>query len=155
MLNVIKKTSVLVALLTMLALPFAAPLQVSAIDEEARQEACKGIGTVTPNGNSDGYCEEVTAENSIKGILATVVNILSWIIGVAAVIMILVGGFRYITSGGDSNGVSSAKNTILYAVVGLVVAVFAQALVQFVLREATNTPTATDNSAPIQRDGPR
>jgi hypothetical protein len=51
--------------------------------------------------------------------------------------MILIGGFRYITSGGDSGNVSGAKNTILYAIVGLVIVALAQFIVRFVLSQST------------------
>ena len=57
---------------------------------------------------------------------------------VTAVMMIIVGGFRYITSGGASDSVSSAKNTIIYAIVGLVVVALAQFIVQFVLNRVTS-----------------
>lgn len=63
----------------------------------------------------------------------TIVNTLLFIIGAISVIMIIFGGFKYVTSGGDSNGVTSAKNTILYAVIGLIVAVLAFAIIDFVL----------------------
>jgi hypothetical protein len=49
--------------------------------------------------------------------------------------MIIIGGFRYITAGGDSNNVSAAKNTIIYAIIGLVIVAFAQIIVQFVLNK--------------------
>lgn len=62
-----------------------------------------------------------------------VTNTLLYIIGGVSVIMIVFGGFRYIISNGDSNQVTSAKNTILYAVVGLIVALVAYAIVNFVL----------------------
>jgi len=63
---------------------------------------------------------------------------------VAAVIMIIVGGFRYITSGGDSTRVGGAKNTLIYAIVGLIIVALAQAIVHFVLNNATtaNSPGA-------------
>jgi hypothetical protein len=51
--------------------------------------------------------------------------------------MVIIGGFRYIVSNGDSNGVSGAKNTILYAIVGLVIVLFAQVIVRFVLTRVT------------------
>ena len=51
--------------------------------------------------------------------------------------MIIFGGFRYITSGGNDNNVSSAKNTILYAVIGLVIVALSQFIVRFVLNTAT------------------
>jgi len=58
---------------------------------------------------------------------------------VVAVIMIIIGGFRYITSGGNDTSITSAKNTILYAVIGLVIVALAQVLVHFVLRNITNS----------------
>jgi hypothetical protein len=51
--------------------------------------------------------------------------------------MIIIGGFRYITSGGDSGSVSSAKNTVLYAIVGLIIVALAQVIVRFVLSKST------------------
>ena len=63
------------------------------------------------------------------------------IVGVVAVIMIIIGGLKYITSSGDSNNVSSAKNTILYAIIGLVVVVLAQVIVRFVVTKADTSPT--------------
>jgi predicted cobalt transporter CbtA len=65
--------------------------------------------------------------------VATVINIMSIVIGFAAVIMIMVGGFKYIISSGDSANINSAKNTILYALIGLVVVALAQVIVHFVL----------------------
>lgn len=69
----------------------------------------------------------------IQDIVTTVINIFSVIVGIVAVIMIIWGGFKYITSGGDSGNITSAKNTIIYAIIGLVVVALAQFLVQFVL----------------------
>jgi hypothetical protein len=56
-----------------------------------------------------------------------------FIIGAISVIMLIIGGIRYVVSGGDSSAVTSAKNTILYAIVGIIVALLAYALVNFVL----------------------
>jgi hypothetical protein len=67
------------------------------------------------------------------GIFKTVTNVLLFIIGAVAVIMLIIGGIRYTVSGGDSGAVTSAKNTILYAVVGIIVAILAFAIVNFVL----------------------
>jgi multisubunit Na+/H+ antiporter MnhB subunit len=72
------------------------------------------------------------------GIFTTVVNVLLFIIGALSVIMLIYGGIRYTISGGDSNAVTSAKNTILYAIIGLVVAILAYAIVNFVLGELLN-----------------
>jgi len=57
------------------------------------------------------------------------------VIGFVSIIMIMIGGFRYITSAGDSNSTSAAKNTILYAVIGLVVVAMAQVIARFVINQ--------------------
>lgn len=67
------------------------------------------------------------------GIFTTITNVMLFIIGAVSVIMIIIGGLRYILSGGDSGAVTSAKNTILYAIVGIIVALLAYAIVQFVI----------------------
>lgn len=67
------------------------------------------------------------------GIFQTVTNILLFLVGAISVIMLIIGGIRYVVSGGDQAAVTSAKNTILYAIVGIVVAFLAYAAVQFVI----------------------
>ena len=68
-----------------------------------------------------------------SGILGNVISILLFLAGTIAVIMIIVGGIRYITSDGDANKAGQAKNTIIYAIIGLVVAVLSYGIVAFVL----------------------
>lgn len=70
---------------------------------------------------------------SSGGIFATVANTLTFLVGAIAVIFLIIGGLRYVISNGDSKNVEAAKNTILYAIVGIVVAVISYALVQFVI----------------------
>ena len=67
------------------------------------------------------------------GIFETVSKVLLFVIGAVSVIMLIVGGIRYTISKGDSSAVTSAKNTILYYIVGLVVAILAYAAVDFVV----------------------
>ncbi len=66
-------------------------------------------------------------------IFTTVVNILLFVVGALSVIMLIIGGLRYAISGGNSSAVTAAKNTILYAIVGLVVALLAYAAINFVI----------------------
>lgn len=73
------------------------------------------------------------AESRLERIIRTVVNLFSIIVGVVAVVMVIVSGLKYVTSAGDSASVNSAKNTLLYAVVGLIVVALAQIIVRFVL----------------------
>ena len=67
------------------------------------------------------------------GIFTSVSNILLFIVGAIAVIMIILAGLRYITSAGNSSAVTAANNTILYAIIGLIVAILAYALINFVI----------------------
>jgi hypothetical protein len=112
-----------VVLSTLFAFSFTANAQF-------KEELCGGADLSLSSGNCGPKDE---AENKVNKIIKQVINIISVIVGVVAVIMIIIGGFRYITSGGDSGAVGNAKNTIIYALVGLVIVFFAQIIVRFVL----------------------
>ncbi|HWZ65685.1 MAG TPA: hypothetical protein VNX65_02715 [Patescibacteria group bacterium] len=73
-----------------------------------------------------------------NGLFTLIANILLFIIGAVAVIMLIIGGIRYVLSAGDQGAVTSAKNTILYAVIGIVVAFVAFAAVTFVTSQLDN-----------------
>ena len=92
-----------------------------------------GLNTGTCLNTTSPDCEVGNGEEAVNNIITTVINIFSLVVGVVSVIMIIVGGLKYITSGGDSGNVSGAKNTILYAIVGLVIVALAQVIVRFVL----------------------
>jgi len=94
----------------------------------ASQEVFAGIDQNTPKASCD--------DSGVAKVVQTAVQILSWVIGVAAIIVIILAGFKYITSGGDAGKVGNAKNTLIYAMIGLAVAVLAQLLVHFVLFQA-------------------
>ena len=80
------------------------------------------------------------ATTRINNIITLIINIFSVVVGIIAVIMIIVGGIRFILSGGDSTATGNARNTVLYAVVGLIVVALAQILVRYVLARV-NTAT--------------
>lgn len=84
----------------------------------------------------EGQSESLTGET---GVFKTVTNILLFIIGAVSVIMLVIGGIRYTISGGDSNQVTAAKNTILYAIIGIIVAILAYAAVNFVIGSFEST----------------
>lgn len=67
------------------------------------------------------------------GVFTRFTNIALYVVGAISVIMLIWGGLRYITSGGDSKKVTDAKNTVLYAIIGLIIAVLAYAIINFVL----------------------
>ncbi|MEK7620836.1 MAG: pilin [Patescibacteria group bacterium] len=74
-----------------------------------------------------------TDQSLFGGVLKDVINIMLYLAGAIAVVMIVVGGIRYITSDGDPGAASKAKNTIIYALVGLVIAVMSYSIVNFVI----------------------
>jgi magnesium-transporting ATPase (P-type) len=78
-------------------------------------------------------CKPPENSPSLNTTISRVINVLSSLVAVVAVIMIMVGGFRYVTSGGDSNRTTAARNTIMNSIIGLVIAVSAQVIVRFVL----------------------
>lgn len=67
------------------------------------------------------------------GVFKVITNVALFLIGAISVLMLIYGGIKYVLSGGESGAVTSAKNTILYAVVGIIVALLAAAIVNFVL----------------------
>lgn len=86
---------------------------------------------------TDPDASPVNAEDQINAIISTIINLFSLVVGVISVIMIIIGGLKYITSGGDSGNVTNAKNTILYAIIGLVIVALAQVIVRFVIERIT------------------
>jgi len=112
----------------------SAPVSASAQLYNPFSDVCNS--KVSPDVGSSSVCQTPSGGTPISGtgsILLKAVTILDLVIGVAAVIMIIVGGLRYVLSQGDPNNTNSSKNTILYAVIGLVVAASAQILVTFIL----------------------
>ena len=99
---------------------------------ETLQPACQDASGSKVCQDSDQQTDPIAGPN---GILTKAVSLLSFVIGVAAVIMIIIGGIRFIISGGDATKVATAKSTILYAVIGLAVAAMARAIVIFVLNK--------------------
>jgi ABC-type Fe3+ transport system permease subunit len=106
-----------------------------------------GSKTQVLNGIGQTGADCNTGANGVTNIVSTIVQILSIVVGAVAVIMIIYSGFRYITSGGDAARVSSAKNTLIYAVIGIAIAVLAQVLVSFVITQSTN---AANNCTSVQ-----
>ena len=83
-------------------------------------------------GIADTSASAGATQTDLPTIINNVINVLLYIVGVAAVVMLIVGGIRYIVSSGDQQAVAGAKNTIIYSIVGIIVAVLAYAAVNFV-----------------------
>jgi hypothetical protein len=91
----------------------------------APTDLTQGVASAQPSGASSNLFGST-------GIFTAVANTLVFIIGAVAVIMLIIGGLRYVLSGGESSAVKGAKDTILYAVIGIIVAALAFAAVSFV-----------------------
>lgn len=112
-------------------------------DPDVQGRLCQGADDLqwAPDASGDCTASGGDATNTVNSFVALVINIFSWIVGVISVIMIIYGGFKYITSGGDTGNVTTAKNTILYAIIGLVIVALAQLIVRFVLGTVTGQVT--------------
>jgi len=77
------------------------------------------------------------------GVFKQITNVVLYIVGVIAVIMLIIGGVKYVISGGDAKKVTDAKNTVLYAIIGLIIAFLAFAIVNFVI---TSLPSSSANN---------
>ncbi len=126
-----KVSTILAGLLVLPVLAFGATVAVAQTASAAKDD---DLTLKTGVGEAKGadVPESISGDD---GLVTKIINILLWAIGVVSVIMLIIGGFRYATSNGDSNQVTAAKNTIMYAVIGLVIAIFAYAIVNFVLAE--------------------
>lgn len=124
-----------------LTLPVFVVASLSAVPVFAQANIQSGLCTganLQFSASSSGDCSSGDdATTKINDLIRTIINLLSALVGIVAVIMIIVGGLRYITSGGNDSSVTGAKNTILYAVVGLVIVALAQVMVRFVLAKVT------------------
>jgi hypothetical protein len=131
------KKSIKVALAGLLAIP-ALALSVAVFSPSSSltyADDCSG-STGTIQSGADCAAGNESGNGQLFGngsIFATITNTLLFLVGAISVIMLIYGGIRYTISGGDSSAVTAAKNTILYAIVGIIVALLAYAIVNFVL----------------------
>lgn len=127
----------LLALAVFLTSTFALVPKSYALFENAKNEACQGA---TLSDSTANQCDPTAQTKNVNSVLRTSINLLSIVVGVIAIIAIIIGGLKFIMSQGDSAGVSSAKNTIIYAIIGLIIVAMAQFIVRFVLNRATTPP---------------
>jgi hypothetical protein len=110
---------------------------------QAETVDCSNINVSTSGVGAGAHCvapaQAQTHLFGTGGIFVTVTNILIFVIGAIAVLMLIIGGIRYTVSQGDQNAITGAKNTILYAIIGIVVAVLAYGAVQFVTSQLSPT----------------
>lgn len=136
-----KKSIISIAIMTC-AVFGVSVLSTASLSGSVSAQVSKGIDTAT---TSEMKGKSIDGDN---GLIKTVVNVLLWAVGILSVIMIIFSGFRYITSAGDAAKTKSAQSTLTYAVVGLIVAVFAWAIVNIVLDRigVKTSSNSTDSS---------
>ena len=76
-----------------------------------------------------------------SGVFTRITNTVLFAVGIISVVMLIIGGLRYVISGGDSKKVTDAKNTIMYAIIGLIIAILSYAIVNFVISAVGGTAT--------------
>lgn len=130
--NIIKKSLQGLLLVPVLALGVSL---VAPVAEPAYAQFDQGISDGAGSAQGKDQSSDLFGDT---GVFKTITNVLLFIIGAISVIMLIIGGIRYTVSAGDSSAVTGAKNTILYAVVGIVVAILAYAVVNFVIGSFVN-----------------
>lgn len=126
----------IVATATCLLLLFAVPAEVLAYSPTAG--ACGAAQSSGTGATASATCNDpnVASNNPItgpNGIILKVANFIALLAGLSAVIVIIVAGFRYVTSGGDPGKAKNARDAILYAIIGLVVILLGDTILNFVL----------------------
>lgn len=125
---------ILLSLLFVCCFFLASPLSVQAKDILSPGADCSGN-----NGTgSSAVCTDVnnagsTPDDPVVKTLRGITTIVATIAGAGAILLILVGSIQYITSGGDSNKINNAKNTIVYALIGVLVIALAATIIEFVI----------------------
>ena len=117
---------VIISVLSMITLSVLGLTSVSALTLQEGAEAARCDGCPADLFGPTGAFRQIT-------------NTILYIVGIIAVIMLIIGGIKYVVSGGDAKKVTDAKNTVLYAIIGLVIAVFAYAIVNFVISALPNS----------------
>lgn len=121
--QLIKRAIAVMTVSVGLLLPIAAP--VSAAD---LYEPCSD-----PVNAATAVCKDAGSDAGVGGVIKSIINVLLFIAGIVSVVVIIVAGVMYATSAGDQNTVTKAKNALMYAVIGLVVALLGLAVVNWVL----------------------
>ena len=133
----------LVATLSLFGMMQLTPPSVSAQFDASKNQACQGLAA----GDDFIDCDsESQSSGGVQNLITTGLDLLSLLAGIIAVVMVIFGGFKFMTSQGDSSKLASARSTIIFAIVGVIIVVLSQTIVFFVLRETTTVPAATSTS---------
>ncbi|MEO6760836.1 MAG: pilin [Candidatus Saccharimonadales bacterium] len=144
----------------------AAPLSVDGTAETAdpsgSSNSANNDGSSSSSGATDIACQAISGQSncdgnssgslSINKIVSMVVNVLTYVVGAVSIVMIIIGGFKFMTSAGDAQKVASARNSIIYALIGLVIVVLAQLIVHFTINTAVDSTSSSSSTTTGQSD---
>ena len=146
--KILKKIMIIVALIFP-AMIFCFGVNAYALNEDtdsmlivATKSTATPTGSPIKKGINDAKATtgmKAEGEADVNNVVQTIITILIWLVGVLAVIMIIYGGIIYTTSGGDPGKVKKGKDTIIYGIVGLIIAILAFVIVNFVINVVTPT----------------
>jgi len=111
---------------------------VAAAETDVFSQACNDQGDAAKKASAGSAACSVSGANPVtgaNGILAKVSRLIAYIAGISAIIIMIVGGIMYVTSQGDASQVAAARNTVIYATIGLVIVVVAQSIIVFILNK--------------------
>jgi hypothetical protein len=140
------KLRVIIGLILGMILPALLLFHVSALSpvkyeaSASTGAACSSLTVLDPNND----CSH--GGTGFTSVISVVVQIISYIAGIIGVVMLIIGGFKFLTSGGDSQATASARSTVIFALIGLLVAAFAQVIVHFVIFNATCSTDKTQSN---------
>lgn len=129
--KIIKALLFSITMLLVLSVPVIVAAPTAALFEGSKDQACAGTKL------NDTGCTENQGVTQVNNTIKVVINWLSIIVGLVSVVMIMIGGIRFVTSQGNAQSVTAARNTVLFAIVGLVVTIMAQLIIKFVIGRST------------------
>lgn len=127
------KIKVIVLAIVLLLIIIIPSTPASALASQFQSAACQGVSQISSSQN----CGSANAKGVVSNLFSTATTILSMIVGAVSVIMIMFAGFKYTTAAGDANKITSAKTTLIYAIVGLIIASIAYLIASVVLGSAS------------------
>lgn len=139
--NLIASKAKLLLVISAICVLFVTPLlanqasaQIAPGDDEPN---VWGIGDDAEGGVSEGYVTDATnlSEKDPREMASYIINLLLGFLGIIAVVIILVGGFKWMTAGGNEDGVAEAKKWIFSGIIGLVIILASYAIASFVLNQ--------------------
>lgn len=144
MLNMIQKIKILLLSLglSLIFVPALASAATDPCDRNGDDKVTTQEAIQCGADNSAGVPKNANPSKTIDTTLTNVIDVFSLIVAIAAILVIIYAGFKYITATGDQEGLKTAKNSIIYAVVGLIIVAIAQAIVAFVVGRTTKIETS-------------